>query len=84
MNNKKLHMVAFLLVIIGGVNWGLVGLMNFDLVMWLFVDILGMDVLARVVYILVGVAAVYELVIHKQVCTHCGARSASSGVGNGM
>ena len=59
-------MVAFILVIVGGLNWLLVGLINFDLVMWLFVDILGMGILAKIVYILVGLAALYELMTHKK------------------
>jgi len=75
MHNKKLHTVSFLLVIVGGVNWGLVGLLNFDLVQWLFVDLIAMDVLARAVYILVGLAAVYELISHKRMCTDCGEKS---------
>lgn len=83
-------MVAFTLVIVGGINWGLVGLMGFDLVAWLFGGVLGMEMLARLVYILVGVAAVYEVLIHKQVCTHCGvsgkasASSAPAAGGAGM
>jgi hypothetical protein len=50
--------VAVLLLVIGGLNWGLVGLFGFDLVAALFGD---MTVLARVVYALVGVAAAYRL-----------------------
>ena len=66
-------MVSFILLVVGGLNWLLVGLVNFDLVMWLFVDILGMSVLAKVVYILVGLAAVYELLTHKSGCKTCSA-----------
>lgn len=57
-------MVAFTLLIVGGLNWLLVGLLNFDLVMWLFVDILGVAILAKIVYILVGLSAIYVLVTH--------------------
>lgn len=70
-------MVAFLLVIVGALNWGLIGLLNFDLVAWLFIDTLGVAMLADVVYVLVGVAAVYELLTHKSTCTHCGAGGSS-------
>lgn len=71
-------MVAFLLLFVGGLNWGLVGLFNFDLVNWLFVDLLNVELLARLVYIVVGVAAVYELVSHKSSCVHCTAGGGSS------
>ncbi|MFT5036809.1 MAG: uncharacterized membrane protein YuzA (DUF378 family) [Candidatus Azotimanducaceae bacterium] len=64
-------MVTFLLVIVGAINWGLVGLFNFDLVNWLFVETMDMMGLAKIVYVLVGLSAVYELVTHKGACTHC-------------
>ena len=48
--------VALILVIIGGINWGLIGLFNFNLVEFLFRTI---PVLIRVTYILVGVCAIY-------------------------
>jgi uncharacterized membrane protein YuzA (DUF378 family) len=52
--------IALILVIIGGLNWGLVGIFKFDLVAWIFGD---MSIIARIVYILVGLAAVYTAVI---------------------
>lgn len=55
-----LDWVALILVIIGGINWGLVGLANFDLVAFIFGNA---TLLSRVIYILVGVAAVYLAVI---------------------
>jgi len=51
-----LDWVALVLVIVGGLNWGLVGAMNFDLVATLFGD---MSSLSRIVYVLVGLSAVY-------------------------
>jgi uncharacterized membrane protein YuzA (DUF378 family) len=48
--------IAVILVIIGGLNWGLVGIFNFDLVRSIFGD---MTVLSRIVYTLVGLAAIY-------------------------
>lgn len=48
--------VAIVLVVVGGLNWGLVGLFNFDLVATLLGD---MSVLSRTVYVIVGLAAVY-------------------------
>jgi uncharacterized membrane protein YuzA (DUF378 family) len=53
---KMLHMVAFLLLVGGGLNWGLVGLFDFNLVTMLLGS---MPVLEKLVYILVGVSAVY-------------------------
>ncbi|NRP11696.1 hypothetical protein XMM379_002390 [Aliiroseovarius sp. xm-m-379] len=53
------HLTTLILVCIGGVNWGLVGLANFDLVAALLGD---MSILSRIVYLLVGVSAVYQLV----------------------
>jgi hypothetical protein len=50
--------IAMILIIIGGLNWGLVGVFKFDLVR----AILGeMSLLARIVYILVGISAIYVL-----------------------
>ena len=56
---KALNVTSLVLVIIGGLNWGLVGVFSYNLVD----NIFGMDsALARVVYVLVGLAAVYLLV----------------------
>ncbi|HOZ36526.1 MAG TPA: DUF378 domain-containing protein [bacterium] len=55
---KTLDWVTLVLVIVGGLNWLLVGLFSFDLVAAIFGD---MSVLARVVYTLVGLSAVYIL-----------------------
>lgn len=53
---KSLGLVALILVIVGGLNWGLVGLFGFDLVATLFG---AMTAITKLVYILVGVSAVY-------------------------
>lgn len=47
--------IALVLLIIGGLNWGLVGLFSFDLVAAIFGEL---SVVSRIVYILVGIAAV--------------------------
>jgi uncharacterized membrane protein YuzA (DUF378 family) len=53
--------IAFVLVIIGALNWGLVGFFQFDLVATIFG---GMDnAIARVVYSLVGLSALYTLIV---------------------
>ncbi len=54
-----LDWIAFVLVIVGGLNWGLVGLFNgFDLVEWLLGAV---PVLRDIVYVLVGLAALYMI-----------------------
>jgi uncharacterized membrane protein YuzA (DUF378 family) len=58
---KKLNVidwVALLLVVIGGLNWGLVGLFNFNLVATIFGD---MTMITKIIYIVVGLAALYTL-----------------------
>lgn len=55
---KALDMVTLFLPIVGGANWGLVGLLNFDLVAALF----GAEsAIARIVYVLVGMSALWQL-----------------------
>ncbi|MDX2204146.1 MAG: DUF378 domain-containing protein [Hyphomicrobiaceae bacterium] len=55
-----LNWITLLLIIVGGLNWGLVGLFDFDLVAALFGG--QRAVLARIVYVLVGASAVWQLV----------------------
>lgn len=59
---KGLHVLAFVLLVIGGLNWGLVGAFNFDLVAYLFG---AMTVLSRVVYVLVGLSALFKIFVKK-------------------
>ncbi len=54
-----LDMLVLALLIVGGLNWGLVGLFKFDLVSAIFGM---MSVLSRFIYVLFGAAAVYRLV----------------------
>lgn len=57
---RALNIITLALIIIGGLNWGLVGLFQFDLVAALFG---GQDaMLSRIVYVLVGLSAVWQLV----------------------
>ena len=51
-----LDWIVYILVIIGAINWGLVGLFNFDVVNAILG---GIPILAKIVYILVGVAGLY-------------------------
>lgn len=66
MNMKLLGVISWWLVVVGGINWGLIGLVNLNLVG----AILGGSFLARLVYILVGVGAgflIYEKFFMKSV-----------------
>lgn len=54
---KIVNRIALILTIIGGVNWGLIGIFKFDLVAWIFS---GQDsVVSRIIYTLVGIAALW-------------------------
>jgi uncharacterized membrane protein YuzA (DUF378 family) len=57
---KKIDVIAATLVIVGALNWGLVAIARFDLVAWIFgKDFGGTNAGSRIVYGLVGLAAVY-------------------------
>lgn len=60
---KNLHLIAYTLIIIGALNWGLVGFFRFDLVAFLFGD---MTVFSRIIYSLVGLSAVAEIILNAQ------------------
>jgi uncharacterized membrane protein YuzA (DUF378 family) len=62
----KIHKVAFVLLIIGGLNWLLVGVVAG----WDLANYIGATA-ARVVYILVGLSALYEIFTHKGNCKCC-------------
>ncbi len=55
---KAINIIAMILLIVGGLNWGLVGLFDVDLVAAIFGEGSG---LARAVYVIVGVAALWGL-----------------------
>ncbi|MBN2185120.1 MAG: DUF378 domain-containing protein [Candidatus Krumholzibacteriota bacterium] len=52
--------IALILIVVGGLNWGLVGAFNFDLVAAIFG---AGSAIARIVYILVGLSAIYSIFI---------------------
>lgn len=58
MKYNWLDIISLTLVIVGALNWGLIGLFNFDLVAALFGK---MSMLSRIVYSLVGIAGLYAL-----------------------
>jgi hypothetical protein len=52
---KVIKYTAFILVLIGALNWGLVGFFNFDLVAFLFGD---MTLITRIIYDIIGISAI--------------------------
>jgi uncharacterized membrane protein YuzA (DUF378 family) len=60
---RKFDWLAATLVLVGGLNWGLVGIAKFDLVAWIFggMEFGETNAATRVVYSLVGLAAVYGI-----------------------
>ena len=52
-----LDRIALFLLIVGGVNWGLIGIFQFDLVAWLFGG--GAAVISRIIYVLVAISALW-------------------------
>jgi uncharacterized membrane protein YuzA (DUF378 family) len=56
---RAVSVISLVLLIVGGLNWGLVGLFQFDLVAAIFGG--QGSILARIVYVLVGVAAVLSI-----------------------
>ncbi|MBI3305439.1 DUF378 domain-containing protein [Candidatus Parcubacteria bacterium] len=66
---KGLHTVAFTLLLVGGVNWLLVGVFGWDIG-----QLFGGQgaAVSRVIYVLVGLSAIVEVVTHKKNCRMCG------------
>lgn len=66
-------MVTFILLVVGGLNWGLTAfgynVVNMLLGSWPMVE--------KVVYILVGVAAIVEVATHKSTCKECSSTPSS-------
>jgi uncharacterized protein len=67
---KALHMITWVLVVIGALNWGLVGVFHFNLVEAIFKT----GTLTRVIYILVGLSAIWEIFTHWSHCKMCGTK----------
>jgi len=61
--NKSLHFVAFLLLVVGGLNWLLVGLFSWDIGMLFGGQAM---MISRIIYVLVGLSALYILFAHKR------------------
>jgi len=55
---KALDIIALILVLIGGINWGLVGALNFNLV-----EVIFGSLISSIIYIIVGIAAIYGAIV---------------------
>jgi uncharacterized membrane protein YuzA (DUF378 family) len=64
---KKLNVISAIILWIGGINWGLIGVANFNLIGFIFGE---MPVLMRIIYILFGLAALHQI-YHCKNCKKC-------------
>lgn len=71
---KVIHMIAFLLLVVGGINWLLVGALGTDVGKIVFG---GQDAMpSKIIYVLVGLSAIFEIATHKSNCKRCSEGSA--------
>ncbi|MBI4009344.1 DUF378 domain-containing protein [Candidatus Roizmanbacteria bacterium] len=66
---KMVHLLTYSLVVIGALNWGLVGLLNFNLVNALLGS---WPTVEKLLYIIVGASAIYDFTMHQRYCKYCG------------
>lgn len=71
MDMKTLHVAAYTLLWVGGLNWGLVGLFKYNVVNALLGS---WPALETLVYVLVGLSTVYVALTHKGDCKVCGVK----------
>jgi uncharacterized protein len=62
---KALHAISFILLVIGGLNWGIIGVGGPNVVAYLG------GTLSMIVFILVGLSALYLIFTHKKTCKCC-------------
>ena len=73
---KYLHMITWILLVVGGLNW-LLTAFNYNVVDLIFG---AGSTISMIIYVLVGLSAIYEVVVHRKNCRVCGA-GASAGSG---
>ncbi|MBR6301595.1 DUF378 domain-containing protein [bacterium] len=59
-----LKLIAYILVIIGGINWGLIGFFGFDLVASIFGE---MSTFSRIIYGIVGLSTIILLILNRDI-----------------
>lgn len=80
---KALHGTAFILTVVGGLNWGLVALGTYMGGNWNIVNLLlgSWPTVENLVYLLVGLSAASLLFTHKGDCRACGSNNTAPGMG---
>ncbi|MCX6787723.1 MAG: DUF378 domain-containing protein [Candidatus Kaiserbacteria bacterium] len=75
---KVLHSIAFVLVIVGGLNWGLIALGSYLGGSWNIVNLIlgSWPAVEILVYLLVGVSAILLVFTHKNDCRYCATEGA--------
>ena len=63
---KIVDKIALVLIIIGAINWGLIGFFKFDLVAFLFGD---MSWISRIIYAIVGLCGLYTISLFGRICS---------------
>lgn len=58
---ETIQKTALVFTIIGAIVWLLIGLFDFNLVSYLFIDLLGIEILARIIYIIVGICGLINI-----------------------
>lgn len=61
---KILDIIVAILLIIGGLNWGIMAIIDFNFLAWIFRD---MNLVTRLIYGLIGLSAIYEMMFWKQI-----------------
>mgnify|MGYP001558537006 CR=1 len=76
-----LHKISFILVIAGGLNWLVLAIFGWDIG-----DIFGGQgaIISKIIYILVGLSAIYLVATHKRDCRYCMGMQKSGGTGVAM
>ncbi|MGB7977856.1 MAG: DUF378 domain-containing protein [Chlamydiales bacterium] len=71
-HNTFLEKLSVILVLIGGICWGLIGAFGFDLIGSIFnMEADMMSPITRIIYVLIGLAAIYRIVLWTQCCSKC-------------
>ncbi len=60
---KILDTIAMILLLFGGLNWGLVGVADFNIIMWVFI---AMPLLQHIIYMCIGAAAIWKIIFYKR------------------
>lgn len=58
---EGLQKIALIFTIIGAIVWGIIGIFNFNIVDYIFVELLGIDFLANLIYIIVGICGIINI-----------------------